>query len=230
MKVCPNCQTKYPDDANFCPQETCATPQGPRRLDPVAEAAARFPLRAGDSARRRAQRRGLAGPRQPDRRRRRLQAWSRPRVAADAGRRSSARSASSSSCSARRTRTSPGSLDFGKERRRAALRRDRARRGAAARPVGRRDGRARRSIAPRRSSRRSARRCSRGRRSAWSTTTSPRRTCSSARNDEVKVINFVAPVAGDARPSSASPSTCRPSRPRASSSTSARTPTASARS
>jgi hypothetical protein len=37
MKVCPNCQTKYPDDANFCPQETCATPQGPRRLDMVAE-------------------------------------------------------------------------------------------------------------------------------------------------------------------------------------------------
>jgi eukaryotic-like serine/threonine-protein kinase len=33
MKVCPNCQTKYPDDANFCPQETCATPEGPRRLD-----------------------------------------------------------------------------------------------------------------------------------------------------------------------------------------------------
>ncbi len=33
MKVCPNCQTKYPDDANFCPQEACATPEGPRRLD-----------------------------------------------------------------------------------------------------------------------------------------------------------------------------------------------------
>ncbi|HEY6478120.1 MAG TPA: protein kinase, partial [Polyangia bacterium] len=38
MKVCPNCQTKYPDDANFCPQETCATPEGPRRLDIVSEA------------------------------------------------------------------------------------------------------------------------------------------------------------------------------------------------
>ncbi len=36
MKVCPNCQTKYPDDANFCPQESCATEQGPRRLDMVA--------------------------------------------------------------------------------------------------------------------------------------------------------------------------------------------------
>jgi protein kinase-like protein len=38
MKVCPNCQTKYPDDANFCPQETCATPQGPRRLDIISAA------------------------------------------------------------------------------------------------------------------------------------------------------------------------------------------------
>ncbi|HVV16884.1 MAG TPA: serine/threonine-protein kinase [Polyangia bacterium] len=46
MKVCPNCQTKYPDDANFCPQETCATPEGPRRLETVAEAApdARYTL------------------------------------------------------------------------------------------------------------------------------------------------------------------------------------------
>jgi eukaryotic-like serine/threonine-protein kinase len=41
MKVCPNCQAKYPDDANFCPQETCATPEGPRRLDIIAEAPAR---------------------------------------------------------------------------------------------------------------------------------------------------------------------------------------------
>ena len=38
MKVCPNCQTKYPDDANFCPQETCATPEGPRRLDLISAA------------------------------------------------------------------------------------------------------------------------------------------------------------------------------------------------
>src|SRR5947207_15795470 len=38
MKVCPNCQTKYPDDANFCPQETCATPEGPRRLDIISAA------------------------------------------------------------------------------------------------------------------------------------------------------------------------------------------------
>src|SRR4051812_4161477 len=37
MKVCPNCQTKYPDDANFCPQENCATSAGPRRLEAVAE-------------------------------------------------------------------------------------------------------------------------------------------------------------------------------------------------
>ena len=40
MKVCPNCQTKYPDDANFCPQETCATPEGPRRLEMIAAEAA----------------------------------------------------------------------------------------------------------------------------------------------------------------------------------------------
>ena len=46
MKVCPNCQTKYPDDANFCPQEGCATPQGPRRLEMVAEqSSSRYQLR-----------------------------------------------------------------------------------------------------------------------------------------------------------------------------------------
>jgi hypothetical protein len=45
MKACPNCHSKYPDDANFCPQETCATPEGPRRLSPVpAEPAPRFQL------------------------------------------------------------------------------------------------------------------------------------------------------------------------------------------
>jgi hypothetical protein len=45
MKACPNCHSKYPDDANFCPQETCATPEGPRRLAPVpAEPAPRFQL------------------------------------------------------------------------------------------------------------------------------------------------------------------------------------------
>src|SRR5260370_1287274 len=45
MKACPNCHSKYPDDANFCPQETCATPEGPRRLVPVpADPAPRFPL------------------------------------------------------------------------------------------------------------------------------------------------------------------------------------------
>jgi hypothetical protein len=37
MKVCPNCQTKYPDDGNFCPQEGCATAEGPRRLVAAAE-------------------------------------------------------------------------------------------------------------------------------------------------------------------------------------------------
>ncbi len=40
MKVCPNCQTKYPEDSNFCPQETCATPEGPRRLEIISEAPA----------------------------------------------------------------------------------------------------------------------------------------------------------------------------------------------
>jgi hypothetical protein len=40
MKVCPNCRSKYPDDANFCPQESCATPQGPCRLLPVTETGA----------------------------------------------------------------------------------------------------------------------------------------------------------------------------------------------
>ncbi|HVU53212.1 MAG TPA: serine/threonine-protein kinase, partial [Polyangia bacterium] len=47
MKACPNCHSKYPDDANFCPQETCATPEGPRRLTPLAaEPAPRFQLTA----------------------------------------------------------------------------------------------------------------------------------------------------------------------------------------
>ncbi len=43
MKFCPNCQTQYPEDANFCPQETCATADGPQRLQFVlAQPAARF--------------------------------------------------------------------------------------------------------------------------------------------------------------------------------------------
>ncbi|HET6282887.1 MAG TPA: protein kinase [Polyangia bacterium] len=37
MKVCPNCHTNYPDDGNFCPQEACATAEGPRRLTVVPE-------------------------------------------------------------------------------------------------------------------------------------------------------------------------------------------------
>src|SRR5450759_200315 len=36
IKFCPTCQTQYPEDANFCPQETCATSQGPQRLQIVA--------------------------------------------------------------------------------------------------------------------------------------------------------------------------------------------------
>jgi hypothetical protein len=43
MKFCPICQTQYPEDANFCPQESCATPTGPQRLQIVApEPAVRF--------------------------------------------------------------------------------------------------------------------------------------------------------------------------------------------
>jgi serine/threonine-protein kinase len=38
MKICPNCKSKYPEDANFCPLETCATADGPQRLEPVPEA------------------------------------------------------------------------------------------------------------------------------------------------------------------------------------------------
>ena len=58
MKVCPNCQTKYPEDSNFCPQETCATPDGPRRLEIVSEApTSRY--HDGGADRRPPQRRGL---------------------------------------------------------------------------------------------------------------------------------------------------------------------------
>src|SRR5882757_5330181 len=39
MKLCPTCRTKYPDDANFCPQESCATSDGPQRLQPAPDAA-----------------------------------------------------------------------------------------------------------------------------------------------------------------------------------------------
>jgi len=34
MKTCPICKTKYPEDANFCPLETCASAGGPQRLEP----------------------------------------------------------------------------------------------------------------------------------------------------------------------------------------------------
>ena len=40
MRFCPTCKSTYPDDANFCPQETCATPTGPQRLQAVVAAAA----------------------------------------------------------------------------------------------------------------------------------------------------------------------------------------------
>ncbi len=43
MKFCPICKTQYPEDANFCPQETCATPEGPQRLQLMAtQAVGRF--------------------------------------------------------------------------------------------------------------------------------------------------------------------------------------------
>jgi serine/threonine-protein kinase len=42
MKLCATCQNKYPDDANFCPREQCAGPDGPHRLDPIVEPATRF--------------------------------------------------------------------------------------------------------------------------------------------------------------------------------------------
>ena len=43
MKFCPTCQMQYPEDANFCPQESCATPQGPQRLQIfTAHPSARF--------------------------------------------------------------------------------------------------------------------------------------------------------------------------------------------
>ena len=38
MKTCPICKSKYPEDANFCPQETCATADGPQRLESVSDA------------------------------------------------------------------------------------------------------------------------------------------------------------------------------------------------
>jgi serine/threonine-protein kinase len=43
MKLCPTCKTQYPEDANFCPQESCATAEGPQRLHSVAaQSASRF--------------------------------------------------------------------------------------------------------------------------------------------------------------------------------------------
>src|SRR5947207_1241422 len=46
MKLCPTCRTKYPDDANFCPQEACATPDGPQRLQDLPEPRAAAPAPA----------------------------------------------------------------------------------------------------------------------------------------------------------------------------------------
>jgi hypothetical protein len=38
MKICPICKSKYPEDANFCPLEACATEDGPQRLESVPDA------------------------------------------------------------------------------------------------------------------------------------------------------------------------------------------------
>jgi hypothetical protein len=43
MKLCPICKSQYPDDANFCPQESCASDQGPRRLEPIGSTSAAPP-------------------------------------------------------------------------------------------------------------------------------------------------------------------------------------------
>ena len=57
MKLCASCQNKYPDDANFCPREECATPEGPHRLivlgsdgEPVVASAESPPSPAGGVA------------------------------------------------------------------------------------------------------------------------------------------------------------------------------------
>ena len=43
MKLCPTCRTQYPEDANFCPQESCATADGPQRLQVIpSQPPARF--------------------------------------------------------------------------------------------------------------------------------------------------------------------------------------------
>jgi hypothetical protein len=42
MKFCPICKTQYPEDANFCPLETCATAEGPQRLQQVVAQPAAF--------------------------------------------------------------------------------------------------------------------------------------------------------------------------------------------
>ena len=37
MKTCPICKSKYPEDANYCPLETCATADGPQPLESVPD-------------------------------------------------------------------------------------------------------------------------------------------------------------------------------------------------
>lgn len=42
MKTCPSCKKTYEDEANFCPEEACATDEGPRRLEVVGAKGPRF--------------------------------------------------------------------------------------------------------------------------------------------------------------------------------------------
>ena len=43
MNFCPICKTQYPEDANFCPLETCATADGPQRLQKAVAQPAAYP-------------------------------------------------------------------------------------------------------------------------------------------------------------------------------------------
>ena len=188
----PELPDKYPDDANFCPRGApapkvrggwCPSRTSRRRVSRWHRRSVELaPARSG--GRRTRDRREVAyklvapavaaDPPALERAQRELKQLKRsqsPRIARilDAARRPTAGCSSPASC-------------------------------ATARPLeqsGRGRGRCR-WIAPRRSSRRSAKRCSRGRRWASSTTTCRPRTSWSTANDEVKVINFTSPA--DDRP------------------------------
>ncbi len=141
MKFCPNCQSQYPDDANFCPQEGCATGQGPRRLEPLqagSAGGAAAALRAGSPAGRLAQRRGLPRARQPDGPDRRVQAG-RTGVAADDGDAGTG-AARAEAAAARPEPPARARARLRQGRRRAPVHRQRALRRSAAGPAGRQHG------------------------------------------------------------------------------------------